>query len=42
MSEYESRVKFVYSNFENIKEELEKIGVYKIDGVLVDLGVLFY
>lgn len=39
LSEYESRVKFVYSNFENIKEELEKIGIYKIDGVLADLGV---
>nr|UWI49236.1 16S rRNA (cytosine(1402)-N(4))-methyltransferase RsmH [Clostridioides difficile] len=39
LSEYESRVKFVHSNFENIKEELEKIGVYKIDGVLADLGV---
>ncbi|MGO1041580.1 16S rRNA (cytosine(1402)-N(4))-methyltransferase RsmH [Clostridioides difficile] len=39
LSEYESRVKFVHSNFENIKEELEKIGVHKIDGVLADLGV---
>lgn len=39
LSEYESRVKFVHSNFENIKEELEKIGIYKIDGVLADLGV---
>lgn len=39
LSEYENRVKFVHSNFENIKEELEKIGIYKIDGVLADLGV---
>ncbi|MDB0438356.1 16S rRNA (cytosine(1402)-N(4))-methyltransferase [Clostridioides difficile] len=39
LSEYESRVKFVHSNFENIKQELEKIGIYKIDGVLADLGV---
>lgn len=39
LSEYEGRVKFVHSNFENIKEELEKIGVHKIDGVLADLGV---
>ena len=29
----------MHSNFENIKEELAKIGVYKIDGVLADLGV---
>lgn len=39
LSKYSDRVKFVHSNFENIKDELEKIGVYKIDGVLADLGV---
>ena len=39
LSEYSDRVKFVHSNFENIKEELEKLGVDKIDGVLADLGV---
>ncbi|MEE0450724.1 16S rRNA (cytosine(1402)-N(4))-methyltransferase RsmH [Peptacetobacter sp.] len=39
LAEYSDRVKFVHSNFENIKEELEKIGVHKIDGVLADLGV---
>ena len=39
LSEYSDRVKFVHSNFENIKEELAKIGVHKIDGVLADLGV---
>ena len=39
LAEYRDRVKFVHSNFENIKEELEKIGVHKIDGVLADLGV---
>lgn len=39
LAEYSDRVKFVHSNFENLKSELEKIGVYKIDGVLADLGV---
>ena len=39
LAEYSDRVKFVHSNFANLKEELEKIGVYKIDGVLADLGV---
>ena len=39
LSEYSDRVRFIHSNFENIKEELAKIGVYKIDGVLADLGV---
>lgn len=39
LKDYKDRVKFVHSNFENLKEELHKIGVYKIDGVLADLGV---
>ena len=39
LAEYSDRVRFVHSNFENIKSELEKIGVDKIDGVLADLGV---
>ncbi|GAA0707583.1 16S rRNA (cytosine(1402)-N(4))-methyltransferase RsmH [Paraclostridium ghonii] len=39
LSEYSDRVKFVHSNFQNLKSELEKIGIYKIDGVLADLGV---
>lgn len=39
LAEYSDRVRFIHSNFSNIKEELEKIGVYKIDGVLADLGV---
>src|SRR3712207_3958757 len=34
LSEYSDRVKFVHSNFENLKEELENLGIYKIDGVL--------
>ena len=29
----------IKSNFVNIKEELEKLGVTKVDGVLYDLGV---
>ncbi|WFD09160.1 16S rRNA (cytosine(1402)-N(4))-methyltransferase RsmH [Tepidibacter hydrothermalis] len=36
---YEGRVKFVHSNFVNLKEELQKIGVDHIDGILMDLGV---
>lgn len=39
LADYSDRVRFIHSNFSNIKEELEKIGVYKIDGVLADLGV---
>lgn len=36
---YEGRVKFVHSNFVNLKDELQKIGVDHIDGILMDLGV---
>ncbi|MCR1955456.1 16S rRNA (cytosine(1402)-N(4))-methyltransferase RsmH [Clostridioides mangenotii] len=39
LNEYSDRVKFIHSNFENIKSELEKLGITKIDGVLADLGV---
>lgn len=31
--------KVIKSNFSNIKEELEKLGVTKVDGILYDLGV---
>lgn len=34
-----SNYTFVKSNFVNIKEELNKLGVAKIDGILYDLGV---
>lgn len=34
-----SNFEIIYSNFKNMKEELNKRGVEKIDGVLFDLGV---
>lgn len=39
LSEFEDRVILIHSNFENLKEELEKNNIFKIDGVLADLGV---
>ncbi len=33
---YNSRL--IHSNFKNLKEELNKIGVFKIDGLILDLG----
>lgn len=39
LSKVGSNFKIIKSNFNNIKEELEKIGVYKVDGILYDLGV---
>ena len=34
-----SNFKIIKSNFKNIREELEKLGVNKVDGILYDLGV---
>ncbi len=39
LKEFGDKVILVHSNFENIKTELENLGIYKIDGVLADLGV---
>ncbi|KDR95014.1 16S rRNA (cytosine1402-N4)-methyltransferase [Peptoclostridium litorale DSM 5388] len=36
---YGDRIRLVRSNFENIKSEIEKLGIEKIDGLLLDLGV---
>lgn len=39
LSYFEDKVVFIKSNFANLKKELEKFGVKKIDGVIYDLGV---
>jgi len=39
LSEYGDRLVIIKSNFLHLKEELEKRGIYKVDGVLYDLGV---
>lgn len=39
LSEYSDRLTIIKSNFEFLKEELEKIGITQVDGVLYDLGV---
>lgn len=39
LAEFGDKVTIVHSNFENIKEEIEKLGIDGIDGVLADLGV---
>lgn len=35
----DNRVTIIKSNFENLKSELAKIGINKIDGIIYDLGV---
>lgn len=39
LSYFGDKVVFIKSNFANLKKELEKFGVKKIDGVIYDLGV---
>ena len=42
LRDYADRVTFVRNNFSSIKESCEMLGVDKIDGVLLDLGVSSY
>ncbi|MCM3726048.1 16S rRNA (cytosine(1402)-N(4))-methyltransferase RsmH [Neobacillus cucumis] len=39
LAEYGEQLVIIKSNFLYLKEELEKLGVYKVDGILYDLGV---
>lgn len=39
LEEYKDKVTIIHSDFKNIKNNLEAIGVNKIDGFLMDLGV---
>lgn len=39
LSQISHRFTIIYSNFKNIKSELAKLGVYKVDGIIFDLGV---
>ncbi len=42
LREFSDRVTFVRNNFSSIKESVEMLGIDKIDGVLLDLGVSSY
>ncbi len=39
LAEYADRVTIVRSNYSNMREELGKLGIEKVDGILLDLGV---
>lgn len=39
---YKDRVTIVRSNYENIKEVLQDLGINKVDGILLDIGVSSY
>ena len=39
LQKYEGKVTFIHSDFGNMKEALKEYGIYKVDGVMMDLGV---
>lgn len=42
LAEYKDRITFVRDNFGNIKSILDSLGIEKIDGMLLDIGVSSY
>jgi 16S rRNA (cytosine1402-N4)-methyltransferase len=42
LSDYEGKITYVHDNFSNIKNILERIGINKINGLILDLGVSSY
>ncbi len=39
LEEFKDKVTIIRSNYANMKEELERIGIQKVDGIILDLGV---
>ncbi len=42
LKEYSDKIIFIHDDFKNAIEDLDKLGIGKIDGVLLDLGVSSY
>ncbi len=42
LADYSDRITFVKSNFSSVKEVLLSLGIHKINGILMDLGVSSY
>lgn len=42
LNEFEDRVTYIRSNYVHMKEALNQIGIEKVDGILLDLGVSSY
>ncbi|MBQ9232887.1 MAG: 16S rRNA (cytosine(1402)-N(4))-methyltransferase RsmH, partial [Lachnospiraceae bacterium] len=42
LKEYEDKIDIVHSNYSNIKTILSNLGIDKVDGILLDLGVSSY
>ena len=39
LNEFQDKVTIIRSNYANMKEELQKLGISGVDGILLDLGV---
>ena len=39
LSKISNNYQIVHSNFVNLKDELSKLGIYKVDGIMFDLGI---
>ena len=39
LKEYEDKITYVHNNFVNVKEVLNSLGIEKVDGFLIDIGV---
>ncbi len=42
LKEYEDKITYIHDDFKNVIERLDELGVDKLDGVLIDLGVSSY
>lgn len=42
LEDYSDKVVFIKDNFKNIKKDLQNIGIEKVDGILMDIGVSSY
>lgn len=42
LKEFGDKVTIIHNNYRNIKEELTKLGIEKVDGIVLDLGVSSY
>jgi 16S rRNA (cytosine1402-N4)-methyltransferase len=39
LKEYNNKITYIHSNYSNIKNALKELGVTKVDGIILDLGV---
>ena len=42
LEEYEDKITYIHDDFKNVVTHLDELGIEKLDGVLIDLGVSSY